>query len=58
MVFQKAKLCEFLEVDIVDQAEGMDAKKIGGWGWGGQLSGIKGEVAFFLPIVSEIIILE
>ena len=25
---------------------------------GGQLSGIKGEVAFFLPIVSEIIILE
>ena len=46
-------------MDIVDQAEGMNAKKRWvGWGWGGQLSGMKGEVAFFLPIVSEIISLE
>ena len=42
-------------MDIVDQAEGMNAKKMGGWGWGGQLSGMKGEVAFFLLVVSEII---
>lgn len=53
MVFQKAKLCVSLEVDIVDQAEGMECKEDWGVGVGGQLSGIKGGSGFFLPIVSE-----